>query len=231
MEQNLAGKPNDKIIPSGNRDFDKVKPNANASRGVDSLPKDPVYQSDRHDASKLSESYEGFTPSKDIGMDNLEKSDGFGSKFQMPGPDMSEKYMNEPTGETNGTQRPMQSRSLNANTAAPVEFVDIQTTLATLQDLVVKIRANLESPEQGELEALMLQGSQLLQSHWKLLSTTATTQVSSLKSDVKENPYRALIAALKVGMAISQVVSATRSGVQAPIDSGETGSELNRVAL
>lgn len=226
MEQNLAGKANDKVIPGGARDFDKVKPNANAGRSSDSLPKDPVYQSDRQDASKVSESYEGFTPSKEIGMQNLEKSDGFGSKFQMPGPDMSEKYMNHPESEK-ASDRPLRTKTLNA--PAPLEFVDIQTTLLTLQDLVAKIRANLESPEQGELEALMLQGSQLLQTHWKLLSTTATSQVSALKEDVKENPYRALIAALKIGMAISQVVAATRAGVHAPVDSGEV--DMSRVAL
>lgn len=229
MEQNLAGKTNDKVIPSGARDFDKVKPNTNpnASRSSDALPKDPVYQSDRQEGSKVGESYEGFSPSKDIGMQNLEKSDGFGSKFQMPGHDMSEKYMNHPQNDVDASDRPMRSKPLNV--PAPVEFVDIQTTLATLQDLVAKIRANLESPEQGELEALMLQGSQLLQTHWKLISTTATSQVSALKEDVKENPYRALIAALKIGMAISQVVSATRAGVHAPVDSGEV--DMSRVAL
>ena len=211
MEPNLSGKQNDKIDARNTRAADQsVQPKLNQSS--DGLPQDPVYNvaadRDRDKAkAKIGESYEGFSASKGAGIPNLEKSDGFGSKYQMPGPDMSEKYMDK--SESAGEVRPEQ---LTAGTEVPHAegFVDLQTTVHMIQDLVLKIRENLQSTEQEELEALLKQGAQLLSANWKQLSSIATEQVSTLKIDVKENPYRTVITALKVGMALGQVISANR---------------------
>jgi len=221
MEPNLTGNQNETIKPRTNNGSDTIiKPNP---RNTDGLPQDPVYQGQSQKTGAVGESYEGFSNSKDSGMKNMDKAEGYGSKFQMPGPDMSEKY------QANSTTNPVEGQADRERSAPAMgaegqpgmnQFVDIQTSIQSIQMLVQKLKENLASPEQAELEHLMLQGTQLLTSNWKQLSSTATEQVSSIKGELKENPYRGLIGALKVGMALSQVWAATRAqvGTQAAAD-------------
>ncbi len=216
MESNLTGNQNDKIKTRNDSGSDPIiKPNPSSG-----LPQDPVYGGQSNKASKIDETYEGFRPSSRVqGMPNADKAEGFGSKFQMPGPDMSEKHMN-------GNEEQAQGSSSNAKAgeSAPItdlgdlpqEFVDIQTSIQAIQMLVQKLRENLASPEQEELEQLMIHGSKLLTTNWKQLTTAATGQVSGLKDELKENPYRGLLGALKIGMALSQLFS-TRSKASLPV--------------
>lgn len=209
MEPNLSSNPNEKMNSRSSRNADQtIKPRPNSSS--DGQAQNPVYSEgmERDKAkAKLSESYEGFSGSQSVGMPNLEKADGFGSKFQMPGPDMSEKYMDNNAGSQDLERKQL---PLSPEASQGEGFVDLQTSVQLIQELVQKIRANLESTEQEDLEALLKQGAQLLTANWKQLSSSATEQVSTIKSDVKENPYRTVIAALKVGMALGQVIASLR---------------------
>lgn len=163
-------------------------------------PRDPIYpsQSPSSRPSHVGESIEGFAAhnTRDTGMSDLEKTEGFGARFQMPEPQTSDNFLNAPA-----------SAEVPAPRGQAEGALDIQATVDAIQDLVLRIRENLESPEQEELEELLRQGGEILSANWKQLSQFTTEQVSSVKSDLKENPYRGVIAALKIGMALSQIYS------------------------
>lgn len=176
---------------------DAIKPNTSFSSNENPLgtPREPIYpnQSPSNLTSHVGETMEGFSPSgsRDAGMKNLEGMENFGSRFQMPDAQTSDNFLTAPTAP----------KAEDESSSA----LDVQATVDAIQDLVQKIRANLESAEQQELEELLRQGAELISKHYKTLSHVATEQVSTLKSEIRDNPYRSLMAAVKVGMALSQV--------------------------
>lgn len=198
MEPKLTDDRNDKM---NTRDAEQsVK--SRMYHSAEGWPRDPL-DDERQEGGgpRGGGSDEGFRPSRDSGMPNLEKSDGFGSRFQMPGPDMSEKYRDKPF------QDDELSALAGGSGASSVEgFVDVQTSCQQIQHLVQRIRENLQNAEQEELEGLLREGAELLSVHWKQLASTASDQVLALKEGVRENPYRSLFRVLKVGMALGQVV-------------------------
>ncbi|MBC7659035.1 MAG: hypothetical protein H7249_04940 [Chitinophagaceae bacterium] len=213
MEPNLSGNPNEAIKSRSpdQRAKQPIQTNAKPS----SIPeaenfdykRDPVYQNQdpasgsyTGSSPNLGDSFEGFKSSpRDAGMRNMQKTDGFGAQFQMPEPGENERYMGSSSAQSS-MKPPVPQGEI------PEAFVDIQTSIHAFQNIIQKLRDHLISPEQEDLENLLRQGSQLLSANWKQLSTVTTSQVSTLKEDIKENPYRGLIGALKIGMALSQIV-------------------------
>jgi len=212
MELNISNNPNDviKSRPAGEARVKQPVPSSSVPEADHfDYKKDPVYQSQKPasgsfsgSSPNLGDSYEGFKSSaNDAGMPNLGKTDGFGAQFEMPEPGANEQFMGSQYLKRDQVSERKESFTM------PETFVDLQTSLHAMEEIVKRLRENLMSPEQAELESLLRQGSQLIQSNFKQLSGVATQQVSGLKEDLKENPYRGLIGALKIGMAISQIIS------------------------
>lgn len=195
MEAQRATPNTDKSVRS---DKDSVIPSFVPQDDPLSLPRDPIYPEKNTASSPLGDSIEGFATyhTRDSGMSNLENSTGAGAHFQMPEPQTSDNFLNAPI-----------APEASPSASIPEGTLDVQATVNAIQDLVLRIRENLESPEQEELEELLRQGAEILSSNWKQLSQFTTEQVSTVKSDLKENPYRGVIAALKIGMALSQIYS------------------------
>ncbi|RZA24987.1 MAG: hypothetical protein EOP10_08220 [Proteobacteria bacterium] len=193
MDAQLAGSPQEKKSRSSLQD-DRVKSNFSSSDNAPALPRDPIYPN--QSPSSLS----GPNSEQDVGMTNLENTENFGARFQMPEASTSDNFINAPKAEG----EPEAS-------AAPQGVMDLQGTLAVVQELIERIKLNLQSAEQDELEEFLRQGSQLLTANWKTITTYSTTQVSTLKSDLKENPYKGLIAALKIGMAVSHLYTSRQT--------------------
>ncbi|RYZ73276.1 MAG: hypothetical protein EOP09_02135 [Proteobacteria bacterium] len=175
-----------------------MKSNFSSSENTPGLPRDPIYPN--QSPSSLS----GPNGDQDVGMTNLENTENFGARFQMPEASTSDNFINAPKVDK------------EADTGVPQSVMDLQGTLAVVQELIERIKLNLQSAEQDELEELLRQGSQLLTANWKTITSYSTNQVSTLKSDLKENPYKGLIAALKIGMAVSHLYTSRQSPGQFP---------------
>lgn len=178
--------------------------------GASAAGRDPIYPSQSPSQlssnSSIEDSVEGFRShrSSDVGIPNLENTENFGSRFQMPDASTSDNFLTDP--------RPASPAGDDTNEKLAFANYDIQGTLKIIQDLILKIRANLENPEQKELESLLREGAELLTSQWAHIARFTGTQVSDLKREIKENPYQSLISAVKIGMAISQVYAARKQG-------------------
>ena len=158
--------------------------------------KDPIYQN-KTGLNSVGESMEGFrSSSHDVGMKNMDKTDGFGAQFQMPDPQTNDGYLNQ--------------HSAQPNPLTTGDF-DIHAGLEAISDLSQRLRASLMGPEQDELEQLLREGAALLSQNWKALSGGTTQQFATVKDELKENPYKGLMAAIRVGMALSQIVASRRT--------------------
>ncbi len=89
---------------------------------------------------------------------------------------------------------------------------DIPALVEKLQTLVNAIQKNLENNEQHELERLLAEGAKLLANEGMQIRTMAENQFGQIKRDIQTNPYHALLSALKIGMAISQVYASMKLG-------------------
>lgn len=178
--------------PSGKKSRNSSMPldqGGGSASGVESQ-RNPIYPS---------QSPSGFQVNGDVsdpGMRNLEATENFGAKFQMPEAQTSDNFLTAPLepGEGNGEKLPL----------------DVQATVDAITHLVARIKANLESPEQQELEELLREGAAMLATHYKTISHLAAAQVSGMKAELQENPYRGLMTAIKVGMALSAVYSSSQ---------------------
>ncbi len=148
-------------------------------------------------SSGVSNSVEGFRPTNsptDNGIPNFDKAEGFGAQFEMPEPQMNETYMEA---------RPSVKSARESYASA--DF-DLHQRLEALNDLARRLKEALVGPEQDELESILKEGSELISSTWRALSGNATQSYQSLRGELTDNPYKAIMTALRIGIAVSQLV-------------------------